>query len=120
MWSAEIAKQNLLLPFLRGDLKSTLTIEINNLKLKKNLSVNAYSVKKINFYDIVKKKNWTGQFYIYGKRRVITYLINHSFDNFNYISTVEHGDPFRAEFTYQPRLQYIRNAIHKKIKYFFN
>ena len=46
-------------------IKNSITIEINSLKLKKKMSVEAFSVKNINFYDIIKKENWTGQFYIY-------------------------------------------------------
>ena len=53
------------------------TIEINNLKIKHKIKINALSVKRINFFDIIKNKVWSGQFYIYGKRRAIIYLINH-------------------------------------------
>ena len=49
-----------------------------------------------------------------------TSTANASFDNFNIISTIEHSDPFRAEHTYQPRLQYLRSKIHEKLKSFFN
>ena len=101
------------------EVKSTFDIEINNLKIKKSFSVSALSVKKINFFDIIKKNKWTGQFYISGKRRAIIYLINHAFDDFNSISTLEHSDPFRAEFTYKPRFQHLRSVIHKKIKRIF-
>lgn len=98
---------------------SNFVLELNNLKIKKNIKVNAFTAKKINFYDIIQIKEWTGQFYIYGKRRAIIYLINHDFYNVNNISTLEHGDPFRAELTFAPRFQYLRNNLHKKIKTFF-
>ena len=95
---------------------SKFILEINSLKIKKNIKVSPLSVKKLNFYDIIQRKEWTGQFYIYGKRRAIIYLINHDFKNLNNISTLEHSDPFRAELTFQPRFQYFRNNLHKKIK----
>ena len=95
-------------------------LEINSLKIKKLFKVKALSVKRINFYEIVQKNKWTGQFYIYGKKRAIIYLINHDFEQLKNISTLEHGDPFRAELTYQPRFQHFRNQIHKKIKRIFN
>jgi hypothetical protein len=98
---------------------SSFVIEINSLKIKKIFKVSGLSVKRINFYNLINKEAWTGQFYIYGKRRAIIYLINHAFDNLNIVSTLEHSDPFRAEYTYQPRLQYLRNKIHKKINTFF-
>ena len=97
----------------------TFRLEINSLKIKKYFRVSALSIKRINFYNIVKKNNWIGQFYVYGRRRLIIYLVNHAFDNFNIVSTIEHSDPFRAELTYQPRLQYLRHIIHKKIKKLF-
>ena len=99
---------------------NSFTIEINSLGLKKSIKIAALSVKKVNFYDIVKKNTWTGQFYIYGKRRAIIYLINHAFNDINNVSTLEHSDPFRAELTHQPRMQYLRNKIHKKIKEIFH
>lgn len=94
-------------------------IEINSLNINKIVKLPPLSVKRINFYDIIKKKNWTGQFYIFGKRRAVIYLINHAFNNFNVISTLEHTDPFRAENTYQPRYQFIKHKIHERIKRFF-
>ncbi len=96
------------------------TIEINDLKIKQKVKVNAFSVKKINFFDIIKNKEWTGQFYIYGKRRAIIYLMNHSVEDYTKVSTLEHGDPFRAELTDQPRFQYLRHLIHQKIKKIIN
>ena len=96
------------------------TIEINNLKIKHKIKINALSVKRINFFDIIKNKVWSGQFYIYGKRRAIIYLINHAVEDYTNISTIEHGDPFRAELTYQPRLQFLRHQIHKRIKKLIN
>lgn len=101
-------------------IQNKFTIEINNLKIKQNISVDALSVKKINFFDIIKIKEWSGQFYIHGKRRGIIYLINHAFNNSNTISTVEHGDPFRAEPTFQPRFQFLRSQIHKSLKKILN
>lgn len=99
---------------------NSFTLEVNSLKIKKNFKVPALSIKTINFFDVVKKKIWMGQFYVFGKRRLIIYIVNHAFDNFNIISTIEHSDPFRAEHTYQPRLQYLRSKIHEKLKSFFN
>ena len=99
---------------------NSFTIEVNSLGIKKTMKVEALSVKKVNFYDVIKKENWTGQFYVYGKRRAIIYLVNHAFNDFNNVSTLEHSDPFRAELTYQPRLQYLRSIIHKKIKEILN
>ena len=99
---------------------NTFTIEINDLKIKQNVRVNAFAVKKINFFEIIKNKEWTGQFYIYGKRRAIIYLMNHSIKDNTKVSTLEHGDPFRAELTYQPRFQLLRHLVHKKIKKIIN
>ena len=93
-------------------------LEINSLKIKKSFRVPSQSVKQINLYDIVKKSSWTGQCYIYGKKRLITFVINHDFKNLYDITTLEHSDPFRAELSYQPRLQYVRNLLHRKIKRF--
>ena len=98
----------------------SLTLEINSLKIKENIKVLPFSVKRLSLLDIINKKNWTGQFYVYGKRRAILYVMHHSIEDCNKISTLEHGDPFRAELTYQPRLQYLRNFIHKKIKKYLN
>ena len=98
---------------------SLFNIEINSLNVKKSIKVPALSVKKIDFHDITKQDIWTGQFYIYGKRRAIIYLANHAFKDFNLIGTLEHTDPFRAEFTYQPRLQFLRHKIHKSLKNFW-
>ena len=84
------------------------------------MRVNAFAVKKINFFEIIKNKEWTGQFYIYGKRRAIIYLMNHSIKDNTKVSTLEHGDPFRAELTYQPRFQLLRHLVHKKIKKIIN
>lgn len=95
---------------------SNFVLEINSLKIKKNIKVDALTAKKINFYDIIQIKEWSGQFYIYGKRRAIIYLINHDFNKVNNISTLEHSDPFRAELTFQPRFQYLRNNLHEKIE----
>lgn len=99
---------------------NSLFIEINSLAIKKNIKVPAFSTKLINFYDIVNKGVWSGQFYIYGKRRAIIHLINHEFKNYNNITTLEHSDPFRAELTYFPKFQSLRNKIHKKLKGLLN
>ena len=81
------------------------------------IQVNAFAVKKINFFEIIKNKEWTGQFYIYGKRRaIILSLINHSIKDNTKVSTLEHGDPFKQILTYQPRFQLLRHLVHKKIK----
>ena len=99
---------------------NSLTIEINSLNIKKIIKVPSFSVKIIDFYDIVRKEVWSGQFYISGKRRAIIYLVNHKFKDHNHVITLEHGDPFRAEFTYLPRFQSLRNKIHIKLKDLFN
>lgn len=96
--------------------QSTFSLEISDLNIKKIVKVPAFSAKKLNMFTIINKNSWTGQFYLYGKRRAIVYVVNHSFDDFNRISTIEHSDPFRAELTHLPRFQYFRNKIHKKIK----
>ena len=99
---------------------NSLTIEVNDLNKKYNFKINKLSVKVIDFYDIIKKNIWSGQFYIYGKRRAIIYLINHSSKHIGKISTLEHSDPFRAEFNFLPKLQNLRNKVHKKLKDIFN
>ena len=98
----------------------SLTLEINNLKLRKNIKVAPLCVKRLKLNKIIKEESWTGQIYIYGKRRAILYVMNHALNDFNKISTLEHGDPFRAELTYQPKFQYLRNLLHKKIKKYIN
>ena len=99
---------------------NSLTIEINSLAIKKVFKIQPFAVKIIDFYDIVKKEVWSGQFYISGKRRAIIYLINHKFKDQNNVTTLEHGYPFRAEFTYLPRFQSLRNKIHIKLKDLLN
>ena len=101
-------------------IRNLLTLEIEDLLIKKQLIVEPNSIKTINMYDIVKKEKWTGQIYLYGKRRAILFVINHDFNNIKNITTFEHSDPYRAEFTYQPRMQYLRNIIHKNIKRILN
>lgn len=91
-------------------------LEISDFSIKKNVKVNPRSVKEINFFDLIKKDKWTGQFYLYGKRRGILFLMCHDFVNKNNITTLEHSDPFRAELTYKPTAQHIRNELHKRLK----
>ena len=100
--------------------QSSFSLEISDLNIKKIVKVPAFSAKRLNMFPLIKKNSWTGQFYLYGKRRAIVYVVNHAFDDFNKISTIEHSDPFRAEPTYLPRFQYFRNKVHKKIKMLFN
>ncbi|MDA9654981.1 hypothetical protein N9T15_00825 [Pelagibacteraceae bacterium] len=101
-------------------IKSSFTLEISNLNIRKTLIVPAFTTKRFSLFNIIKKESWTGQFYIYGKRRAVVYVMNHAFDDINKVSTIEHSDPFRAELTYQPRLQSLRNKIHKKVKSILN
>ena len=96
--------------------QKTLTLEVEGLKLRKNFRVDPHSVKTYNVYDIIQKDSWTGQIYLFGKRRIILFLINHDFNNVNNITTLEHSDPFRAEHTYKPRMQHLRSFIHEKFK----
>ena len=100
--------------------QSSFSLEISDLNIKKIVKVPAFSAKRLNMFPLIKKNSWTGQFYLYGKRRAIVYVVNHAFDDFNKISTIEHSDPFRAEPTYLPRFQYFRNKVHKKIKMLFS
>ncbi len=99
------------------NISNSFTLEINSLGIKKSFRVLAQSVRQINLCNIIKEKLWTGQFYTYGKNRLITFVINHNSEKISQITTVEHSDPFRAELSYQPRLQFFRNLVHKKIKY---
>ena len=96
--------------------QALMTLEIKNKKIAHSFKVSASSVKKIDLKEIIKQDFWTGQLYVYGKRRSLVYLVNHAINNFVDISTIEHSDPFRAEYTYQPRFQFFRNLIHKKLK----
>ena len=97
-----------------------LNLEVSELSIKKSYKVSARSVKTLNFYELIKKNQWTGQFYVYGKKRCILFLMNHDFNNEFNISTLEHSDPYRAELTYQPTFQYYRAKLHKKLKEKFN
>ena len=50
------------------EVKSTFDIEINSLDIKTSFKVSALSVKKINFFDIIKKNKWTGNLYFWKKK----------------------------------------------------
>ncbi|MBF96483.1 MAG: hypothetical protein CMJ13_04590 [Pelagibacterales bacterium] len=98
------------------NLKGKFYIEINELKAKKSVVVNAKSVSRIDLNEMINEDEWIGQVYVTGSQRGIIYFMNHSIKNNLKISTLEHSDPYRAELTYKPRLMHLRDLAHRKLK----
>ena len=87
-------------------------IMIGDLKINYSVTIKARSVKRVDVSELIKINKWSGQVYIQGTYRAIIYLANHVYKDFSQIITIEHGDPFRAELNFQPRLQRIRAKLH--------
>jgi len=91
-------------------------LEIKDLNIEYSFKVKSNSATKIEISDLIELDEWTGQIYINGSQRSILYFINHELNNFDNIITIEHSDPYRAEKTSVPRLQFLRNKVHAFIK----
>jgi hypothetical protein len=98
------------------EISTNFIINISDFKISLPVKVKPKSIKRMDIADLVKIDKWTGQIYIYGKRRAVIYFVHHKTDDFSDIVTIEHSDPFRAERNSSPRFQYLRNRVHKFLK----
>jgi len=88
------------------------TVNFDGLETQARVRLAPFTAQRVSIADIITDapKPWTGQIYVHGPRRVVTFFMKHSLSDPSRVNTLEHTDVFRGERLWRPLTQ----AMHWK------